>query len=360
MSEERLRIRKVARERARKRPRDESKLGFGRFFSDHVLMMNHAPGLGWHKPRIEPYHGLSLDPAAMVLHYGQEVFEGLKAYRGADGSIYLFRPKDNFARLNRSCARLCIPQLDEAKAHEHLRRLVALDWKWVPRSRGTSLYIRPTVIATDPFLGVRASDNYLFFVITGPVGAYYPEGFNPVSIYVSDRYVRAVRGGLGEAKTSANYAASLAGQVEAKSKGFTQVLWLDAIERRWVEEVGTMNVFFVVGGEVVTPPLTGSILPGITRDSVIRICRDWGLTVVERPIAIDEVVEGARTGKLTEAFGTGTAAVISPIGTIHYKDEGHAIGGGATGALGRKLFDHLTGLQYGELADPRGWVEKVL
>ena len=360
MSEQKLRIRKVTREKARRKPRNEAKLGFGQFFSNHMFLMNYDPEKGWHKPRIEPYHKIVLDPAAMVLHYGQEVFEGLKAYRGEDRSIYLFRAKDNLARFNRSCARMCIPEIDEQQVYEYLKRLLVIDKKWVPKTLGTSLYIRPNVIATDPFLGVRPSDTYLFYIMTGPVGAYYPEGFNPISIYVSYDYVRAVRGGVGEVKTAANYAASLAGQAAAKKLGFTQVLWLDAIERKYVEEVGTMNIFFVVGDEIVTAPLKGTILPGITRDSVIRICKHWGMKVSERPLNIDEIIKGIQAGTVKEVFGTGTAAVISPVGTIHVKGSDYTVGSGKTGKLSSKLFDYLTGLQYGKLEDQFGWVDKVL
>lgn len=360
VSEEKLRIRKVAREKAKRKPRDESKLGFGQIFSDHMFLMNYSRDRGWHKPRIEPIHQLSLNPAAMVLHYGQEVFEGLKAYRGEDGSIYLFRADENLKRFNRSSRRLCIPEIDVETVHQYLRRLLVLDKRWVPRSIGTSLYIRPTVIATDPFLGVRASDTYLFYIITSPVGAYYPEGFNPVSIYVTDAYVRAVRGGVGEAKTSGNYAASLMAQTEAKKKGFTQVLWLDGVERRYIEEVGTMNIFFVIDDEVVTAPLTGSILPGITRDSVIRICRSRGMKVSERSLDIAEVIDGIKAGRVKEAFGTGTAAVISPVGTIQHRGTNYAVGDGKTGKLSQDLFEYLTALQYGKAKDPFGWVEKVV
>ncbi|MFH1434888.1 MAG: branched-chain amino acid aminotransferase [Pseudomonadota bacterium] len=360
MSEQRLRIRKVTREKARRKPRNEEKLGFGKFFSNHMFLMNYDTEKGWHKPRIEPYHKIVLDPAAMVLHYGQEVFEGLKAFSGEDRSIYLFRAKDNLKRFNRSSDRLCIPQIDVEQVYDYLKRLLLIDKKWVPKAPGTSLYIRPNVIATDPFLGVRPSDTYLFYIMTGPVGAYYPEGFNPISIYVSLDYVRAVRGGTGEAKTSGNYAASLAGQAEAKKLGFTQVLWLDAIERKYVEEVGTMNIFFVVGDEIVTAPLMGTILPGITRDSVISICRHWGMKVSERPLGIDEIIRGVQAGTVKEVFGTGTAAVISPVGTIHFKGSDYAVAGGKTGKLSTRLFDYLTGLQYGKLKDPFGWVDKVL
>lgn len=341
------------------KPTDESTLGFGRVFSDHFFLMDYDPQQGWYNPRIEPYRMLQLDPATMVLHYGQEVFEGLKAYKGKDGGLYLFRYKDNLRRLQRSCVRMKIPAFDEELVADAIKQLVRLDQDWIPCSEGCSLYIRPTVIAMDPFIGVRPSETYLFYVITGPVGAYYPQGFSPVDIYVSDKYVRAVRGGTGEAKTGANYAASLAGQYEAKEKGYSQVLWLDAIERRYVEEVGTMNMFFVFDGEVTTSPLDGTILPGVTRDSVLQICRDWGMNVVERPIPIDEVCEKAKSGALSECFGTGTAAVISPVGSICYKEKVYKVGGGDIGKLSQKLYDHLLQVQYGHGDDPHDWVERI-
>jgi branched-chain amino acid aminotransferase len=343
----------------REKPTSESSLGFGRILSDHMFLMDYDPQRGWHDPRIEPYRKLELDPATMVLHYGQEVFEGLKAYLGKDNGVYLFRYRDNLRRMQRSCARMRIPAFDEELVAGAIRELVRQDRDWIPCSEGCSLYIRPNVIATDPYLGVRASDTYLFYVICGPVGAYYPEGFNPVSIYVSDAYVRAVRGGTGEAKTAGNYAASLAAQVEAKEKGYSQVLWLDAIERRYVEEVGTMNIFFVLDGKVCTSPLEGTILPGVTRDSVIHMCRDWGLEMVERPISIDEVCQGARSGALRECFGTGTAAIVSPVGNICYKGEVFAIGDGQTGELSNRLYDTLLKMQYGYVDDPYGWVERI-
>jgi len=355
-----LTIRKVSNDRAKKKIRDESKLGFGKYFSDHMFLMNYSIKDGWHKPRIEPYHNLMLDPASMVLHYGQEVFEGMKAYKWGDGSIYLFRAKDNLIRLNRSALKMCIPEINVEEVYEYLKKLIALDKRWVPKSKGTSLYIRPNIIATDPYLGVRASETYLFYIITGPVGPYYPEGFNPIKIYVSTEYVRAVRGGVGEAKTMANYAASLYGQMEAKKLGFTQVLWLDAIERKYVEEVGTMNIFFVVDEEIYTAPLSGTILPGITRDSVIRICRDWGIKVNETALSIEEIVSWSQSGKLKEVFGSGTAAVISPVGLISYKGKEYQIGDGKTGNLSSKIYEYLTGIQYGKVKDPYGWMDKVV
>jgi branched-chain amino acid aminotransferase len=295
----------------------------------------------------------------MVLHYGQEVFEGLKAYRGRDGSLYLFRVRDNFLRLNRSAARLCMPQVDIDSAMEALKKLILLDKDWVPRNRGTSLYIRPNMIATEPHLGVRPAKAYLFYIIIGPVGAYYKEGLNPVKIYVEDQYVRAAVGGLGEVKTMANYAASLLAAEEAKKKGFTQVLWLDAAERKFIEEVGTMNMFFVIDDEVITAPLKGSILPGITRDSVIHMVKDWGLKMSEKFLEVDEVTDAAQSGRLKEAFGTGTAAVISPVGQITYKGKNYVVNHGTMGELSQKLYNEIVAIQYAEKPDPYGWRVKI-
>ncbi len=354
-----LEIREVDPSKKKPIPTDDSKLGFGQVFSDHLFMMEYQAGKGWHNPRIEPYHSLQLDPAAMVLHYGQEAFEGLKAYRGKDDGVFLFRYLDNLQRLNRSCDRLVMPNIDIPFVADAMKKLVVMERDWIPKSPGTSLYIRPNIIATDPFVGVRPSNRYLFYIIVGPVGAYYPEGFNPVSIFVSDKYVRAVVGGIGASKTAGNYAASLLAQMEAKEKGFTQVLWLDAKERKYIEEVGTMNIFFRFGDEVVTSPLTGSILPGITRDSVIQLLKKWGVRVAERLFSIEEVIAAQKDGALKEVFGTGTAAIISPVGTIHYKNENYQVADGKTGELSQKLYDYLLALQYGQEEDPFGWVEKI-
>jgi branched-chain amino acid aminotransferase len=342
------------------RPADETQLGFGDIFTDHMFLMNYEAGKGWFKPRIEPYGDLSIDPAAMALHYGQEIFEGLKAYHGRGGDLYLFRPRENFKRFNRSAARLCMPEMELDLVMEGLKRLILLDREWVPRTEGTSLYIRPTMFATEPHLGVRPAASYLFYIIIGPVGAYYKEGLNPVKIYVEDFYVRASPGGTGEVKTAGNYAASLLAAEKAKKKGFTQVLWLDAAEKKYVEEVGTMNMFFVIGEEVITAPLNGSILPGITRDSVIQIVKDWGMNLSERSLSIDEVIEAAQNGTLKEAFGTGTAAVISPVGQITYKGEDHIVAGGKMGELSQSLYSEIVSIQYGEKPDPHGWVERIV
>lgn len=346
-------------EELKPKPEDESKLGFGDIVTDHMFLMDYEAGKGWINPRIVPYGNLSIDPAAMALHYGQEIFEGLKAYRGENGTIYLFRPEDNYHRFNRSALRLCMPEVDIDLAIEATKQLILLDRDWIPRTRGTSLYVRPTMVATEPHLGVRPSNEYLFFIIIGPVGAYYKEGLNPVKIYVEDKYVRAAIGGTGESKAAGNYASSLLAAEEAKEKGFTQVLWLDAAERKYVEEVGTMNMFFVIDGEVISAPLTGSILPGITRDSVIHIVKDWGIRISERSLTIEEVIAAARDGRLQEAFGTGTAAVISPVGQITYKGEDHIVAGGKMGELSQRLYNEIVAIQYGEKEDPYGWRLKI-
>ncbi len=334
-------------------PADET-LAFGKVFSDHMFLMNYEEGKGWHNPRIEPYGPFSLDPATCVLPYGQAIFDGLKAFRGVAGQIRLFRVGDHARRLNKSGHYLCIPEIDPAIVEESIRTLVQVDQRWVPSLPGTSLYIRPTVIATETFLGVHPSHSYLYYVIVGPVGAYYKEGMNPVSILASDQYVRAVKGGLGAAKTAGNYAASLFGAEEAQKAGYTQVLWLDGVEHKYLDEVGTMNIMLKIGDEVITPPLNGAILAGITRDSVLTLLRDWGLRVSERPIAIDDVLAAARAGTL-EMWGTGTAAVISPVGELGYKGERYIINGGRTGALTQKLYDTIVGIQYGTAPDPHGW-----
>ena len=343
----------------RPRPEKGAALGFGQYFTDHMFLMDYEEGKGWHDPRIVPYGPLPLDPAAMCLHYGQEVFEGMKAYRGQDGRVVLFRPDKNMARLNVSNERLCIPPIDEAFGVEAVKKLVAVDRDWIPEGEGTALYIRPFIIATDPHLGVHPAHHLLFIIILSPVGAYYPEGINPVRIYVERQYVRAVRGGMGFTKTAGNYAASLKAQDEAERQGYTQVLWLDGVERKYIEEVGTMNVFFKIGGEVVTPALQGSILGGITRMSCIEMLRDWGIPVVERRLALDEVVKAAQDGSLEEAFGTGTAAVISPIGELKVDDQVIHIHRGEIGPIAQRLYDNLTGIQNGRLSDPYGWVVPI-
>lgn len=334
-------------------------LKFGTQFTHNIFIMDYKDVNGWYNSRIVPYSNFILDPASSCLHYGQSIFEGLKAYKGKDKKIRLFRPEANAERLNKSAQRMCMPAVDEDFFVQALKAIVKVDKDWIPTEKGTSLYVRPFMFATEAFLGVRPAKEYIFAIILCPVGAYYPEGFNPVKIYVEDKYVRAVPGGVGEAKTCGNYAASLMASVEAQQKGFTQVLWLDAVERKYIEEVGTMNIFFVINDTVVSPSLSGSILPGITRDSVIKLCRHWGLNVEERPISINEIIEKSKSKELKECFGTGTAAVISPVGLLHYRDEDFSVNGGKTGEIAQRLFDTITDIQYGEKPDEFGWIELV-
>lgn len=343
----------------KQKPTDQTRLGFGNYYTDHMFLMNYDEGKGWHDPRIVPYGPIELDPAAMCLHYGQEVFEGLKAYRTEDGRILLFRPDRNMARLNSSNERLCIPAIDEAFAVEAIKKLVSVDQDWIPTAEGTSLYIRPFIFATEAQVGVHPAQELLFAIILSPVGAYYPEGLNPVKIYVEDKYVRAVRGGMGYTKTGGNYAASLKAQDEAEKVGYTQVLWLDGVERKYIEEVGTMNVFFVIDDEIVTPELQGSILPGVTRMSCIELLKKQGYKVSERRLSIEEVAEAADAGKLKEAFGSGTAAVISPIGELKWDEKVMTINNGEIGTISQYLYDTLTGIQWGKLPDPYGWTVEV-
>jgi len=338
---------------------DESKLGFGTLFTDYMFIMDYTPDKGWHSLRIEPYAPMPLDPSTMFLHYAQGAFEGLKAYRTQSGSIQLFRPQENFKRLNRSCRRLCMPELDEDLALGALKQLLTMEKDWVPGAPETSLYIRPTIIAMDPYLGVRASHTYRFFIILSPVGAYYPEGFSPIKIQVTHEYVRAVRGGVGEAKTPGNYAASILASEKAHKEGYSQVLWLDGVEQKYLEEVGSMNIFFVIDDEIVTPALNGSILPGITRDSVIRLAKHWNDKVSEKKISIDTLMQAHADGKLQEVFGSGTAAVISPVGEIKYGDQVISISGGEVGPVALKYYNAITDIQYGKTEDPLGWVVQV-
>jgi len=344
--------------RSRLKEVDLDDLGFGEVFSDHMFMLQYKDGQ-WKSPRILPFGNIEVSPSLCSLHYGQAVFEGLKAFRGKDGRISLFRPQRYHARFNRSCQRLCIPPPDWEPFIEALKQLITLDRGWVPIKRGYSLYIRPFVFATDNFLGVHVSSTYLFMIITSPVGAYYKEGMNPVRLITSGEYARAVKGGVGAAKTPANYAASLLPAEEAKKKGFTQVLWLDGFEHRYVEEVGTMNIFFVIDGGLVTPPLEGSILGGVTRETVIELARAWGVHVNERRISIDEVVAEAKKGRLTEVFGTGTAAVISPVGWIQHAEDLTSINDGKTGPFSQQLYNEITAVQYGEKPDEFNWCYRL-
>jgi branched-chain amino acid aminotransferase len=324
-----------------------------------MFIMEYETGRGWHSARIVPYAPFFLDPAALVFHYAQEIFEGLKAFRRQDGSIVLFRPEDNIKRFNRSAKRMCMPEVDEAFFLKALKELVRLEANWVPHSQGTSLYIRPTMIATEPVLGVKPSEKYLCYIILSPVGAYYKRGFKPIKIWISDQHVRSVPGGIGEVKTGGNYAASLYASKEAAQKGFDQVLWLDAIHRKYVEEVGSMNICFLYKGKIVTTPLAGTILDGITRRSVLTLAKEMGIKVEERAMTVDEILDGAENGRLEEAFGTGTAAVVSPVGQLTYRDRTVILSGGQVGKLTLKLYEILTGIQYGRLPDPHGWVEPV-
>ena len=341
------------------KPAPGQKLGFGKIFTDHMFVMNYTEGKGWHDARIEPFHNISLSPAAMVYHYGQEMFEGLKAYKNPDGNVYLFRPDMNAKRTNATNDRLVIPQLPIEDFVQAVSAVVDVDRDWIPTEPGTSLYIRPFIIATDEFLGVAPSKTYLFMVILSPSGAYYESGLAPVGIWIEDEYVRAVRGGIGFAKTGGNYAASLLAQQKAHDAGYSQVLWLDGVERKYIEEVGAMNIFFKIAGKVVTPALSGSILPGITRDSTIQLCKEWGYEVQERKISAEELLQAQKDGTLEEVFGTGTAAVISPVGKLRYQDEVMTIADGKTGPLSMKLYETITGIQTGKLEDTKGWRVKV-
>ncbi|WP_101875632.1 branched-chain amino acid aminotransferase [Lachnoclostridium edouardi] len=343
----------------KEKPGKDNPLTFGTIFTDHMFEVDYEEGKGWYDPRIVPYHSLALDPSAMVFHYGQTMFEGLKAYKAEDGRVLLFRPDKNWERANRSNARLCIPEIPKDLFMEGLKQVVEIDKDWIPTKSGTSLYIRPFVIATDPFLGVRPSHTYKFMIILSPVGAYYESGLNPVKIWIEDEYVRAVKGGIGEAKTGGNYAASLASQVKAHEEGYAQVLWLDGIHRKYIEEVGAMNIFFKINGVVITPQLNGSILPGVTRDSAIALCKEWGIPVEERRISVDEILEAARTGAMEECFGTGTAAVVSPVGELRYENEIMSIGNNQIGAVTQKIYDTITGIQLGKVEGPKGWSVEV-
>jgi len=357
MTTEAIRITQAATKKPK--PKD-SDLGFGTEFTDHMFLMDFQEEKGWYDPRIEPYRPLALDPAAAVLHYAQAIFDGLKAFRGKDGRVRLFRPQKHIERMNGSARRLCIPPLEPDMALRSLVELVRVEKDWVPSSVGHSLYIRPIIIANEAFLGVRPAKSYLYFVILSPVGAYYPEGINPVKIKVIDTYVRAVEGGVGAAKTGGNYAASLYAADEAKHEGFTQVLWLDGRERRYLDEVGTMNLMLRIGDEVLTPPLThGTILPGVTRDSAITLMREWGLRVTERQIAIEEVTAAAAHGTLREVWGTGTAAVISPVGELAYRGQRIVVNRGQIGELTHRLYDAIVSIQYAAAPDPHGWTVRV-
>ena len=354
-----MEIKKTLTTKAKPKP-DQNNLGFGKIFTDHIFIMDYTEGQGWHDGRIVPYAPLAIDPAAIVLHYGVEVFEGMKAYRTLEDKILLFRPDANARRINNSGKRLCIPELPEEYFVQAIKELVGVERQWVPDLPDTSLYIRPFVIATEPQLGVKRSDDYQFIIVLSPVGAYYAEGLNPVKIFVEEEYVRSVRGGTGFTKCGGNYAAGLAAQYKAKQLGYSQVLWLDGAERKYIDEVGTMNVMFKINGQVITPELdTGTILPGVTRDSVLKLLSAWGIPTCERRITLEELHLAAKNGTLEEAFGTGTAAVISPIGELNIHGEKVAVTGGRIGELTQRVYNAITDIQWGRAADTFGWTVEV-
>ena len=337
----------------------EAELGFGHYFSDHMFVMDYEAGRGWYDARIVPFGNISLHPASTVLHYGAEIFEGLKAYRAEDGSVRLFRPMENIKRMNTSAERMCLPLIDEAEFLEILETFVRLEEKWVPSSFGTSLYLRPFMFGNDEHLGVHTVARATFMLIASPSGSYYKEGINPVKIMIESEDVRTVRGGTGYAKCGGNYAASTRAGDRASKKGYSQVLWLDGVERKYIEEVGAMNVMFKIGGEIITPALTGSILPGITRKSCIEVLRNLGYKVTERLFSVDELVAALKDGSLEEAWGCGTAAVVSPIGKLMYEDVEYEINGGKIGEVTGKLYEILTGIQWGKIEDTYGWVHHI-
>lgn len=353
-----LDIQKTRTQNPKAKP-DQSNLGFGKFFTDHMVTVDYNAEQGWHNAQLIPYGPLSLDPAAMVFHYGQELFEGLKAYPTDDGRVLLFRPEKNAERMIASCQRMCMAALPVEDFLQCVETLVNADRDWIPTQPGTSLYLRPFVIATDPMLGVHASHTYKAVFLASPAGSYYPNGFSPIRIYVEDEYTRASRGGTGFAKCGGNYGGSLKAQEKAQQQGYNQVLWLDGVERKYVEEVGAMNMMFKIDGEIVTAPLDGTILPGVTRDSCLQLLRDWGYKVSERKLSIDELIQAAHSGKLEEAFGCGTAAVISPVGEICFKGEKMIINDEKIGEVSQKLYDNLTGIQWGRLPDTHGWTREV-
>ena len=350
---------KITRSTHLKDKPNQNHLGFGNYFTDHMLTIDWDEGQGWHDARIAPYEPIAMDPAAMVLHYAQETFEGLKAYRNPNGDILLFRPEMNARRMINSNARLCMPALPEEMFIEAVEAIVKYEQDWIPTAPDTSLYIRPFMYAAQPSVGVHPANSYKFIIILSPVGAYYPEGVNPIKIWVEDEYVRAVKGGTGFTKCGGNYAASVAAQVKAEQNGYTQVLWLDGVHRKYVEEVGTMNIMFYIGDEIITAPIDGSVLPGVTRDSMLRLLKDWGYKVSERELSIDDLMEAGHNGTLKEVFGTGTAAVISPVGELNYQGDIVTINDFKTGPLTQRLYDTLTGIQWGKIEDPYQWTRII-
>ncbi len=338
---------------------DSTKLGFGRYFTDHMFIMDYSPDKGWHDARIVPFANLSLHPAATVFHYGAEVFEGMKAYRRADGTVQLFRPMENVKRLNSSAERLCLPQIDEQDALEAIMKFVEVEQSWVPCNPGTSLYLRPFLFGSDEQLGLHTIQNAMFIIIASPVGSYYAAGINPVKIMIETEDVRAVKGGTGYTKCGGNYAASNRAAARAEEKGYSQVLWLDGVHRKYIEEVGAMNVMFRIGDEIVTPELSGSILPGITRKSCLDVLRNEGYKVSERKISVDELLEAMKNGTLKEAWGCGTAAVVSPIGELAYGDMKYTVNNFEIGEVTKHLYDTLTGIQWGKTPDTYGWTVEI-
>ncbi|MDR2091487.1 MAG: branched-chain amino acid aminotransferase [Clostridiales bacterium] len=349
---------KITATNAKKTKPDVDKLGFGKYMSDHMLVMDYAGGK-WNEPEIVPYAPFEIDPATQILHYGQGIFEGMKAYKNKDGKVTMFRPRDNFVRMNASAERLCMPQLDVEKVLAAAFDFVRLEKDWIPQAEGTSFYVRPAMFCSDVYLGVKAGANYRFFIIGGPVGAYYANGLAPTKIFIEDFYTRSSIGGTGNAKCLGNYAASLIGQEKAHKLGYDQALWMDAKDKKYIEEVGSMNIFFVIGDTVVTPALSTSILAGITRDSALKILKKNGYKTEERKISVDEILAAQNDGSLKEIFGTGTAAVISPVGEFAYKDKNYIVGGGKMGKITEYLYGELTGIQTGKIKDTYGWVVEL-
>lgn len=353
-----MKINFIEAKNLREKP-DFKNLGFGKYLADYMFMMDYTEGKGWHDAVICPYGPIEFDPAQVVLHYAQETFEGMKAYKAEDGRVLLFRPEMNAIRMQNSNERICMPKIDVDDFIKAVAETVKANYDWIPSGNDTSLYIRPFVFAYESELGVHAASSYKFLVICSPVGAYYKDGLKPVKIFVEDEYVRAVKGGTGFAKCGGNYASSLIGQVKAQKLGYSQVLWLDGVHRKYVEEVGTMNVMFYINDEIITAPIEGSVLPGITRDSIIKVLKDWGYKVSERRLSIDDLMAAAKDGSLKEAFGTGTAAVISPIGVLRYKDDVVTVTNNEIGELTQRLYDELTGIQWGRIEDKNNWTYEV-
>ncbi len=350
---------KIAKTQNPKQKPNESELGFGQIFTDHMFIMKYEEGKSWHDASIEPYKNLSLDPASVVFHYAQEVFEGMKAYRKANGEILLFRPEKNAMRFADSCGRMCIPTIPVEDFLQAVKALVSIEKDWVPHSQDASLYIRPFVFATDVGLGVKAAKSYYFIIICSPSGAYYKEGIKPVRIYVEDEYIRAAPGLTGAYKCGGNYAASIKAGEKASDNGYAQALWLDGVEKKYVEEVGSMNIFFKIKGKIYTAPCAGTVLPGVTRASCIELCKNWGYDVIENKIAIDDLMNAAKSGELEEVFGTGTAAVISPVKELSYKGENAIISDGNAGEVTQRLYKTLTDIQWGRCEDKLNWTVPV-